>query len=69
MLLETSSVHTFGMGRSLWAVGLTERYVVSEVRLMRPMRIAMFPDCRYVMELPPDVSPPPVGVRLELARV
>lgn len=69
MILETSSVHAFGMRRPFWAVGLTERYTVSEVRMMRPGTIAMFPGCRYVVELPLNVSPPPIGTSLELSRV
>lgn len=69
MLLETSSVHAFGMKRPFWAVGLTEGYAVAEVRMMMPRRVATFHGCTYVVELPLDVSPPPIGTKLELSRV
>lgn len=69
MLLETSSVHSFGMNEPFWAVGLTALGVVSEVRMVRPGRIVVLRDCRYVMELPLGVPPPSVGARLDVSRV
>lgn len=69
MIFGTSTVHAFGLREPFWAVGLTGRGIVSEVKLVRPRRIVMFRNCRYVMELPLGVTPPPVGARLEVFRV
>ncbi len=69
MLLETSSVHSFGLKTPFRAIGVTDSHVVSRVTIVRPWRISMFPGCRYVVELPMAVPPPTVGARLEVAGV
>lgn len=66
MIFDTSSVHAFGLSEPFWAVGLTDRGIVSGVKVVRPWGIVVFRDCRYVMELPLGVTPPPVGARLEV---
>lgn len=67
MLLTTSSVHSFGLGRPFRAVGLTDALVVAGSRIVKPNRIAGFSGCSFVLELPIGVSPPRVGTRLEVA--
>lgn len=69
LLLETSSIHSIGLGRAFRAVALSDEYVVMDVRTVSPWRAMFFRDCRYVMELPLDVEPPPPGTRLEVSDV
>lgn len=66
LLLATSSVHSVGLGRPFTAVGLTDGFVVAGSRVVKPNRIARFPGCSYVLELPIDVPPPSVGSTLEV---
>ena len=67
MLLETSTVHAFGMKYPFRAVGLTEDYVVTRVVIVHPWTAARFHGCRYVLELPLDQEPPPIGEQLEVS--
>ncbi|MFQ5523517.1 MAG: hypothetical protein ACE5F5_08050 [Acidimicrobiia bacterium] len=66
LLLRTRSVHGFGMKYPFLAVGLTRDWRVSESRLVSPGRLAYFPRCRWVLELPADAEPPPSGLVLEV---
>lgn len=69
LLLEGSSVHAIGMTRPLRAVGLSDDYVVMDVKTLRPWTAVRFPGSSYVLELPLDLDPPAVGSRLELRSV
>lgn len=69
MLLQTSAVHGLGVGGPFRAIGLTESLVVSDVRVVGPMKPAWFRGCRYVVELPLDATPPPLGAKLEVTHV
>lgn len=69
VLLETSSVHAIGVKHAFRAVGLSHDYVVMRIVTVRPWSIVSFPGCRYVVELPLEIDPPPVGARLEVSSV
>lgn len=69
MLLASSSVHGIGMRRAFLAVGITSHGVVKQVLAVRPGKIVSLSGCRYVLELPLDVTPPGPGTRLEVAHV
>jgi len=69
LLLRRSSVHAIGITRPFRALGLSDDYVVMDVKTVRPWTIVRFPGCRYVLELPLDTDPPAVGSRLEVSNV
>jgi hypothetical protein len=65
VLIKTNSVHGFGVGNPFQAVGLTARFQVVATQVVKPWRIARFPGCRYVLELPLGAEAPEPGVMLE----
>lgn len=67
LLLATSSVHAIGIARPFRAVGLSDDYVVMDVKTLRPWSVVRFRTCRYVLELPLDIAPPELGSRLEVS--
>ena len=69
VLIKTSSVHGFAVGTPFQAVGLTARFQVTAAQVVKPGRIARFPWCRYVLELPLAAEAPEPGVMLELLSV
>lgn len=69
LLLETRSVHGFGMRKSFQAIGLTESLRVSDARIVRPSSVAFFAGCRYVLEIPATSTPPSIGTTLEMRHV
>ncbi|MEE8405658.1 MAG: hypothetical protein V3S32_00745 [Acidimicrobiia bacterium] len=69
VLIKTSSVHGFAVGTPFRAVGLTARFKVAATQVVKPGRIAKFPGCRYVLELPLGAEAPEPGVILELRSV
>lgn len=66
VLIRTRSVHGFGVGTPFRAIGLTSLLQVSATHVVKPGRIARFPGCRYVLELPLEADAPEPGVTLEL---
>lgn len=66
VLMRAQSVHGFGMDRPFQAVGLSSALAVKAVKMVEPNRIAIFPGCRYVLELPLSVSAPDLGTELEM---
>lgn len=64
LLLETRSVHGFGMRAPVRAVAITPGMRVSAVRWLLPWRILFFPTARFILELPAWQSPPPIGSTL-----
>lgn len=69
LLLERSSVHSIGIPTTFRAIGLSDDYVVMDVKTLRPWSIVSFRGCRHVLELPIDMDPPAVGSRLEVSSV
>lgn len=66
VLIRTRSVHGFGVRTPFRAIGLTSLLQVSATQVVKPGRIARFPGCRYILELPMEVDAPEPGVTLEL---
>lgn len=64
LLLRGRSVHGMGMGGSLWAVGLDAGGAVVGVRRLDPGRVVWLAGATWVLELPIERRPPPVGLTL-----
>ena len=62
LLLETRSVHTFGMREPLWVASLDACGRVLRVRLLPPGRAFLDLDARWVLELPASAEPPCPGM-------
>lgn len=69
MLIPTRSVHGLGMGRPLRVVGLSRDLTVLRTDVLRPWRFRTFTKASYVLELPIDAPPPPLGAKLTMSRV
>ena len=69
MLLETWTVHGFGMRRSLVVVGIDRNRRVIGSRTLHPNRVIGFRGARYVLEMPVGTIPPPVGVAVRIEDV
>ena len=68
ILLETSSVHSFGMASPLRLVGLDADMTVQENRALDPNRIAYLRGSRFVLELPLEEDYPEEGAQLAVRR-
>ena len=64
VLIETRSVHSFGMTAPFLAIGLSANLEVRDHKLVDPNRIVFFRGCRFVLELPESIEPPEIGVAL-----
>lgn len=67
LLIQTRSVHTFGLGRTLSLVAIDNRMTVVGHRVLKPNRLAYFSKARFVMELPDGAAGPKIGssIRIE----
>ncbi len=61
-LIRTHSVHTIGMREWLWLVPLHSSGRVLGRELVGPWRLFIYPEASWIMELPAETSPPPVGL-------
>lgn len=66
VLIRTRSVHAIGLASAFLAVGLSDELRVVAVQTVNPGKVAHFPGCRYVLELPVDAPPPSFGCKLEV---
>ncbi|MCI0543947.1 MAG: hypothetical protein L0Z49_05810 [Actinobacteria bacterium] len=66
ILIATRSVHGFGVGRPILAVGLDSGLRVVVIRDLPPGRIVWSRGVRWWLELPADAEPPAVGRVLEV---
>lgn len=69
LLIRTSSVHAFGFRHPFRAIGLSAELEVVAHTVVRPWRLARFPGCAFVIEMPTDAVPPPLGSHLEVTDV
>ena len=69
VLIKTRSVHGIGMSSPFRAVGLDGQFEVRTVRVVEPGEVALFPNCRHVLELPMTAEPPAPGSKLEVVGV
>jgi hypothetical protein len=69
LLMKTKSVHGFGMIDAFLAVSLDRDFRVIESRVVNPGRIVWFGSATYVLELPANVEPPPMGATIEVTDV
>ncbi|MGH8875337.1 MAG: hypothetical protein ACRDVM_08840 [Acidimicrobiia bacterium] len=68
LLLPGSSAHGVGMAEPLLVVGVSAEHRVVAVRTLRPGRMVWARGARFLIELPADHPPPPVGARVEIVR-
>lgn len=68
IIIETRSVHGFGMCHDLTVLGLDGAGVIVDVRTLRPRRIVSMRDATWIVELPPGSPTPLAGVRLQAFR-
>ena len=66
LLIRTSSVHAFGFRHPFRAIGLSANLEVVAHTIVQPWRLVWFPGCAFVVEMPTDAVPPPMGSRLEM---
>ncbi|HLT97748.1 MAG TPA: hypothetical protein VK070_13295 [Acidimicrobiia bacterium] len=64
LLLETRSVHGFGLRAPIQVVSIGPDGTVQAVERLDRRRIAWFPRARWILELPIDNPVPGVGERL-----
>jgi hypothetical protein len=69
LLMKTRSVHGIGMPSAFVAVALDREMKVIGSRVVEPGTVAWFRRARFILELPPDMEPPPLDSRLELRHV
>lgn len=66
LLIRRSSVHGWGMKRPFRAIALDADLVVVARVAVEPGKVVRFPGCAAVVELPIQVTPPPMGAKLEV---
>lgn len=64
MLFRGSSVHGFGMDRTLTVVAIGQDGRVLSVRPLRPGGMVLVKGAKWMLEIEPDVSAPTVGTAL-----
>jgi hypothetical protein len=69
LLIDSRSVHTFGLERPIQLVALDREMIVLESRRIAPGRIAYFGRASSILELDEHVSVPPKGGLLEVTDV
>ncbi len=68
MVFRTRSVHTFGMATDLLVVALDAGGHVVSAEVVAPRRVRVVPGATWIVELPPTIPPPEVGMGLVLMR-
>ena len=66
VLLDTSSVHTVGVGAPIELVALDEELKVVETRTVGPNRVVWVRSARHMLELPAGSVVPGISQQLEL---
>lgn len=66
LLIETSSIHTFGLGSAIGVVGLDEDMNVVAARMVAPNRAVWLRGSRWILEVPEEIPLPDVGDELGL---
>ena len=68
-LIDTRTVHTFGLKESIGVVGIDEHLTVVAAAKLEPNHVVWFRKARYILELPADFDLPRVGSALEMSYV
>lgn len=66
VLIDTRSVHSFGMKRVCEVVGIDADLKVVGVSTLKPNRIISFPTASLILELPERSPVPLVGTTIEI---
>lgn len=66
LLIDSSSVHTFGMQGPIGVVGLDEGMRVVASQVVAPNRVVWLRGSSRILEVPTEVSLPEVGIQLGL---
>ena len=69
ILLETSSVHTIGMTRSIEVVIIGRDRRVVRVQTLPPNRLVLQRGARFILELPDGAELPATGADVEITDV
>lgn len=69
LLLETSSVHTLGMKRSISVVMIDRDLKVIRAQALMPNRVIFERSARFILEVPRGSQLPAVGSRVEIIDV
>jgi hypothetical protein len=69
VLLDTSSVHTFGLKRPIELVALDSELRVVETRTVAPNHVAWIRSASHILELPAGSPLPDVAQQLEVVDV
>lgn len=66
LILAARSVHGFGLKGPLLVAAMDDDMRVTDVQVLEPGRVLTFPRARFILEMPIEGDPPPVGAMLEL---
>lgn len=69
VLINTRSVHSFGMKRSIGVVAIDARSEVVGLARLRPNRVIWFRRARAILELPDGSTLPQIGARITVEDV
>ncbi|MDP9493794.1 MAG: hypothetical protein M3P87_01010 [Actinomycetota bacterium] len=69
LLFETSSVHTFGLARSISVVIIGHDLQVIRAQTLLPNRVIHERRARFILELPDDTDLPAIGAHVEIIDV
>jgi len=69
LLFETSSVHTFGMTRSISVVMIDYELRVVRAQTLSPNRVVFEPRARFILEMPDHSDLPALGSAVEIVDV
>jgi uncharacterized protein len=69
VVLPASSVHSFGLRRTLEVIGLDAAMRVVARRTLPPNRVILVPSARMIVELPVGRPLPEMGDRVEMTHV
>jgi uncharacterized membrane protein (UPF0127 family) len=66
VVLPTTSVHSFGLRRTLDLIGVDDRMTVVATMPLRPNRVRVIPSARMIVELPAGRPLPEIGEKIEI---
>ena len=66
VVLPTTSVHSFGLRRSLDLIGVDDRMRVVATMPLPPNRVRVIPSARLIVEVPAGGPLPEIGEQIEI---
>ena len=68
ILIETSTVHSFGLSEPFTAVGISYDMRVIGSRTVGPRRVVLMRGAKWILEIPANAEVPADGVLVEVQR-